>query len=283
VYKELVSIGEVAAETGLSPEVLRVWERRYGFPVPVRLPSGHRRFREEDLRRLRLIAVALAQGRRPAQVVRLSLDALLALAGPADSELTAPLRDILAALETLDSAEVRRRLHAAHETLGLLPFLCEVVSPLLDEVGARWADGRLAVQYEHLLTEILEDLLRALRQGFQPTADAPRVVVGSLPGERHRLGLLMAALVYAARGARVEVLGADLPIVALASAVQTLGADTLGISISLGSGGELARQLVRDVRERLPSSVKIIVGGQGAMRLGSVEGVNRVRGLEVGR
>src|SRR5512143_1365530 len=66
---ELLSIGDICAETGLSSDVIRVWERRYGFPVPVRLPSGHRRYREQDLRRLRLIAEAVAEGHRPSKVV----------------------------------------------------------------------------------------------------------------------------------------------------------------------------------------------------------------------
>src|SRR5512143_2470457 len=73
---ELLSIGDICSETGLSSDVIRVWERRYGFPVPVRLPSGHRRYREEDLRRLRLIAEAVAEGHRPAKVVAAGEDEL---------------------------------------------------------------------------------------------------------------------------------------------------------------------------------------------------------------
>lgn len=279
--EELVSIGELAEETGLTPEVLRVWERRYGFPVPVRLPSGHRRYRAEDLRRLRLVSLALAQGRRTAKVVPLPEAALRALVQPqAPSK---PVAAILEALEALDSAEIRRKLHDAHQIRGLLPFLCEIVSPLLDEVGSRWVAGVLAIQQEHLLTEILEDLLRDLRRGFQPGPEAPKVALATLPGERHRLGLLMAALVYAGQGAQVEILGTDLPLAAMVGAVNALGAHTLGISVSLKSGGKLAHQLLQDLRERLPAEVRLIVGGQGAARLRPLAGVTRVRGLEVGR
>jgi methanogenic corrinoid protein MtbC1 len=190
---------------------------------------------------------------------------------------------ILAALEALDSAEIRRRLHDAHQAQGLLPFLCEIVSPLLDEVGNRWAAGLLAIEQEHLLTEILEDLLRDLRRGFQPGPEAPTVALATLPGERHRLGLLMAALVYAGQGARVEILGTDLPLAAMVGAVNALGARTLGISVSLKGGGSLAHQLLQDLRERLPANVRLIVGGQGAARLRPLAGVTRVRGLEIGR
>ena len=273
----LVSIGEVAEATGLSPDVIRVWERRYGFPEPVRLSSGHRRYRSEDLRRLRWLALALARGRRPAQVVPLPLPSLRALL---DSPEPAPVTGVLEAVRALDSGEIRRRLHEAWQRHGLLAFLCEVVAPLLERVGTLWVDGTLAIEHEHLLTEVLEDLLRSLRTGYQPKPGAPVVALATLPGERHRLGLLMAALAYAAQGARVEVLGTDLPLATLAAAVRAMGAGTLGISVSLAGGGEGARQLLQDLRERLPAEVRLVAGGQGAARLRRLEGVLLARGLE---
>lgn len=275
-----VSIGGVAEATGLSVEVIRIWERRYGFPVPVRLPSGHRRYRAEDLRRLRLLSLALAKGHRPAQVVPLPEEELRSLLERPESDTVASL---LEAVKAMDSAELRRRLHEAHQARGLLPFLCEVVSPLLERVGTLWVEGILDIQHEHLLTEVLEDLLRTLRSGFRPTPGAPVVALATLPGERHRLGLLMGALVYAAQGARVEMLGTDLPLATLASAARTLGAQTLGVSISLAGSGEVAQQLLRDLRERLPDPIQLVAGGQGAARLRRIPGVTLVRGLEVAR
>lgn len=275
-----VSIGGVAEATGLSVEVIRIWERRYGFPVPMRLPSGHRRYRAEDLRRLRLLSLALANGHRPAQVVPLSEAELRSLLERPESD---TVTSLLEAVKTMDSAELRRRLHEAHQARGLLPFLCEVVSPLLERVGTLWVEGILDIQHEHLLTEVLEDLLRTLRAGFQPTAEAPVVALATLPGERHRLGLLMGALVYAAQGARVEMLGTDLPLATLASAARTLGARTLGVSVSLAGSGEAAQQLLRDLRERLPDTIQLVAGGQGAARLRRIPGVTLVRGLEVAR
>jgi methylmalonyl-CoA mutase cobalamin-binding subunit len=109
------------------------------------------------------------------------------------------------------------------------------------------------------------------------------VALGTLPGERHRLGLLMAALVYAAQGARVEMLGTDLPLASLASGTITMEAQTLGISISLAGGGELAQTMLKDLRERLPDRVRLVVGGQGAARIRRIPGVTLVRGLEAGR
>jgi MerR family transcriptional regulator, light-induced transcriptional regulator len=274
----LVSIGEVAEATGLSPEVIRVWERRYGFPVPVRLPSGHRRYRAEDLRRLRWLSLALARGKRPSQVVPMPLPSLRTLLDTTES---APVAEILEAVRALDGEEIRRRLHEAWQRHGLMPFLCEVVGPLLERVGTLWVDDVLQIEHEHLLTELLEDLLRALRTGFQPKPEVPVVALATLPGERHRLGLLMAALAYAAKGARVEVLGTDLPLATLAAAVRGMGAATLGISVSLAGGGEGARRLLQDLRERIPKGVRLVVGGQGAARMRRLDGIYLTRGLEL--
>lgn len=278
-----LSIGDLAEATGLSVAVLRAWERRYGFPEPARLASGHRRYRAADVPRLRLMAAALARGHRPSRLTGLSESALRALAGPPPAALSPAVQEILEALGRLDAPEVRRRLHAAHQAKGLLPFLCEVVGPLLGEVGTRWAEGTLEIQHEHLLTELLEDLLRELRQGFRPEPGGSRVALATLPGERHRLGLLMAALVYAARGAEVTLLGADQPLASLEAAVRTLRPDVLGLSVSLAGTGDLTRQLLADLRRRLPAEVRMVVGGAGAARLKRVEGVVWARSLESDR
>jgi methanogenic corrinoid protein MtbC1 len=278
--QSLLSIGDLADLTGLSVDVIRIWEKRYGFPEPVRLPSGHRRFREADVHRLRLMATAMARGHRPAGLVPLSNEALRVLAGPPVHACSLAVEEILEALAAMDAPEVRRRLHAIHLAKGLQVFLCEVVSPLLTEVGIRWAEGRLDIFHEHLLTEVLEDLLRELRQGFRPSPGAARVALATLPGERHRLGLLMAALVYASRGDDVTLLGADQPLANLEAAVRSLRPETLGISVSLLGGGEVTRQLLLDLRERLPATVHLVVGGQGIARVRRIEGITWARGLQ---
>ena len=69
----LHSIGDVAEATGISVDTVRVWERRYGKPKPVRLPSGHRRYTDAQIRWLRRVAEALAHGNRPSKVQGLRL------------------------------------------------------------------------------------------------------------------------------------------------------------------------------------------------------------------
>jgi DNA-binding transcriptional MerR regulator/methylmalonyl-CoA mutase cobalamin-binding subunit len=278
VEPDLLSIGDICSETGLSADVVRVWERRYGFPMPLRLPSGHRRYRREDLHRLRLMAEAVAQGYRPAVVARSAEAELKRLLAPEGHPVVEAL---FLAVVAMDTEGIRRLLREALGRLPWKPFLQQVVSPLLDRVGMAWADGSLGVHQEHLLTEILEDFLRELRQGCQPRPGQGIVLLATLPGERHRLGLLMAALAYAAAGLRTELLGVDLPVASIAHAARTLKVDRVAVSLSIQSSGETARRLLMDLKDRLPRECRLLIGGQGAARTRKIEGVERRSGLEV--
>src|SRR5690242_9921414 len=60
-----LTIREVSARTGVPVETLRVWERRYGVPAPVRLPSGHRRYSEHDVELVRRAAAEREAGAAP--------------------------------------------------------------------------------------------------------------------------------------------------------------------------------------------------------------------------
>ena len=279
----LLSIGDICSETGLSPDVVRVWERRYGFPKPVRLPSGHRRYQREDLNRLRLLTECVASGHRPSRLAGMGeaeLKRLLLSAGPEPS--AGILQPLLGAVMEMDTLRTRHLLLEAHRDLGLKRFLTEVVSPLLDRVGMAWAEGSLGIQQEHLLSEILEDLLRPLRHGYPPNPLLGTVLLATLPGERHRLGLLMVALLYASRGYRVELLGVDSPVAAIAGAARALKAAKVAVSLSIQSSGEPTRRLLRDLQERLPQGCALVIGGQGAARTRKLPGVERLIALDVG-
>jgi len=107
------------------------------------------------------------------------------------------------------------------------------------------------------------------------------VMLCTLPGERHRLGLLMAALAYAAQGTRTELLGVDLPVASIAQAAKALKADRIAVGLSIQSAGESTRRLLMDLQERLPAGCRLIIGGQGAGRTRKIEGVERMTGLDV--
>lgn len=268
-----LSIGPLSRAAGIPMETLRTWEARYGFPAPDRRPSGHRVYPLACLPRLRRIAEALARGHRAAQVVPASdaeLDALLGAMPLPRNPPPAPTAELdrgpiaLRAIVDFDAAALTRLAQAQYARLGPLTFLTAVVAPLLRAVGEAWAQGRLEVRHEHFLSERLTDLLRTLRLPFEERATGPLVVLATLPGEAHGLGLQMAGLVLAAAGCRLLSLGTDLPVAQIAGVSAQQGARAVAISISAASrGGKTARHLAT-LRRLLPRHVSLLVGGEGS-------------------
>jgi DNA-binding transcriptional MerR regulator len=262
----LLSIGDLADAAGIAPNTIRAWERRYGRPQAVRLPSGHRRYTPADVRWLRRMAEALARGHRPSEVVGLperELDDLLA-PRPAPGRETRTLGKWLRWLREGRLADLRRELAREAEVRGPRAFLRERLAPLLGAVGRAWADGEIAIRHEHALTEIVEDLLRAMRDRLPAPRGRPAVVLATLPGEQHGLGLQMAALECARCGVTAHLLGPDVPLAEIAAATAEAGAAAVLLSVSLATGGVETDRLLADLRGRLPADVPVLVGGAGA-------------------
>jgi len=266
----MLSIGALARATAIPVETLRTWERRYGYPVPQRKPSGHRLYPVRSVPRLRRIAQALAGGHRASEVVPASdadLRALLETAPvrrpprPPSGSLTA---DLLAAVRAFDGEVLTRRLLAEWARLGPLEFLVACLAPVVQAVGDAWATGALEVRHEHFLSERVGDLLRSLRLPFDERAAGPLVVLSSLPGESHSLGLHMAALVLATSRCRVLVLGTEVPPPQLAELARDLRARAVGLSVSAATDGPATSRRLRALRSLLPRRTALLVGGAGA-------------------
>jgi methanogenic corrinoid protein MtbC1 len=270
----LLSIGALSRATGLAVETLRTWERRYGFPVPDRKPSGHRAYPMTSVPRLRRIAAAVAQGHRAGDVVGASDDDLGALLGvlavgaaprpaapaPGDAD------DLLALVARFDGEGLTRALNAEWCRLGPMAFLERRAAPLLHAVGTGWETGRLEVRHEHFLSERLCDLLRAYRLPYDERARGWRIVLATLPGEAHAIGLQMAALVVAMHGCRVCYVGTGVPVRELASVARDVGAGAVGVSVSLASRGARTGTALAKLRRIVPRGTRLVIGGGGAPR-----------------
>jgi methanogenic corrinoid protein MtbC1 len=270
-----LSIGALSRATGIPVETLRTWESRYGFPVPERRPSGHRVYPLSTVPRLRRIAEALARGHRAGQVVPVSdtdLRRLLAAALPAPARsrddspapATGEVQQLLRLVEAFDSDRLTHALLSASARLGPLGFLETVVAPLLRAVGEAWEQGRLQVRHEHFVAERLGDVLRSLRLPLEERAGGPLIVLSTLPGEAHGLGLQMAALVVAFAGCRVLHLGTETPVPDMLTLTRDLGARALALSVSAAGRKPRTAALLRRVRGGLPRRTALLVGGEGA-------------------
>jgi methanogenic corrinoid protein MtbC1 len=286
-----LSIGALGKATGIAVETLRTWENRYGFPIPRRKPSGHRVYPIDAVPRLRRIAQALSRGHRAGQVVGASEEALEQLldstaAGqpvPAAGLPTAEdLRGLLRLVQAFDADRLTRTLLGDWARMRPVEFLEGRIAPFVRAVGDGWERGELEVRHEHFLAERVGDLLRSLRLPFEERATGPLVVLATLPGEVHGLGLLMAALLLASIGCRILYLGTETPPPQVVSLATDLGARAVGLSVSLSTRGGTTPSAIRKVRERLPTRVAMVVGGEGAPRpQPGVEILRSLRELEV--
>lgn len=261
----LLSIGDVAKATGIGVDTLRVWERRYGEPRSIRLPSGHRRYTPDQVLRLRRIAEGIARGLRPSTLLRAGdaeLDALLET--PAERPVRLEIDAMLDLVRRYERAALVERLRTDWGRLEPLTFLEGRLGPLLTAVGRLWTEGELDIRHEHFLVELLEDLLRTFRVTLPADQDVEGLVLATLSGESHGLGLQMLALLAALHGVPTHLLGTDVPPAEIAAIVRETGASAVVISVSLATGGVTTDRVLGELRAKLPREVTLLVGGAGA-------------------
>ena len=278
------SIRVVSNRTGIPADTLRMWERRYGFPRPARRPGGSRVYSEDDVMRLHLVARAVTAGFRPSEVVSLPSGDLTKLveASAADSPARssgfvigrtsstepappAPSLDVVIdALRADDIAGMRALLRAAAVSLGPRTFVTEVAHPLAVRVGELWAEGVLEVRHEHLASACLTSQLHLLLGALEDGERSPAILLATLPGEPHQLGLDMVAVYLAANLAAPHVLGADTPPAQIAAAAAAFDVDAVGISISPAADKRAAIRAVKQLAETLPARTELWLGGAGA-------------------
>ncbi|KQV91119.1 cobalamin-binding protein [Massilia sp. Root351] len=268
------TISDVERDTGVAKETLRVWERRYDFPQPLRDPFGERVYPTEQVVKLRLVKRLIDLGFRPGKVIQYSPEELQALAEKAADGSKARSRAHHPELQVyLDLCKahqmdaLRRKLSQALLVMGLKSFVIDLVTPLTVMVGDAWAAGRFAVFEEHLFAESLQMVMRSAIFSV-PQANAghngaprPRILLTTLPQERHGLGLLMAEALFAAEGAHAISLGIQTPVPDIADAARSLGVDSVALSLSASMNPRQALDGLKELRARLPDTVEIWAGG----------------------
>ncbi len=249
------SLGAVARLTGLSPHVLRAWERRYGAVKPLRTPGGTRRYRESDVARLRRLRAAVQSGHSISEVANASDDELDRRLRLAPASPTPSLAPLLEAIEGLDGPGAERLLGAQLAALGPARFVASVASPLLRAIGSRWETGQLCIASEHMASSILRSLLGSALRTTTAAMQAPPVLFTTLPGEAHELGSLMAAVTTADAGGHPVFVGGNLPVSDIVGAAETVGAAAVAVGVchverrrSAPGAGRAARRAARSRR-----------------------------------
>ena len=269
-------MGVVVQRTGLTSHVLRAWERRYAAVEPARSEGGQRLYSDADVVRLRLLKRATEGGRAIGTVADLPTEALAALVGEdlaapevrvsrvSDAELDRHLTAALGAADRLDGAGLRGDLMRAVVQLGSVGFVMGVAAPLLERVGDLWEAGALRPAQEHVVSAAVRQVLDWLLSRYEAPSTAPLLVAGTLSGEQHEFGAMLAAVVAADAGWRVLYPGPSLPASELAEAARRTGARVVGVSVVHGGEEALdgASAELRSLRAALPAGVVAVVGGR---------------------
>jgi DNA-binding transcriptional MerR regulator len=208
----VLRIGELSKRSGVSPELLRAWERRYGLLQPTRSAGGLRLYSPADLDRVHVMRQHLAEGLAAAEAAAEALKTRAVERTPAPALSPAAMREELAAaLDRYDEPRAQAILDHVLAVVTVDTLLGEVVLPYLQELGARWARGEASIAHEHFASSVLRGRLLGMARGWG-LGMGPAAVLACLPGEQHDLGLIAFGLALHARGWRIVYLGQDAPI-----------------------------------------------------------------------
>ena len=282
----------VSERTGVNPNLLRAWERRYDVVEPGRSEGGQRLYSDEDIERIFLLRRVSDGGRAISQIAGMSNEELAGLmeedeaareereaAYLGSSALGRHVRDAMDAVESLDPIRLEQILRREVVALGADRFLEELVTPVLTTIGERWREGRIRPAHEHVAVAVIKQVLGWMLERARSGTTGPTIVIGTLTGERHELGALLAATASALSGWKVVFMGEDLPPEEIALAVRSLNAAAVGVSVVNPLDWEALPAQLRQLLDELPEGVPLLLGGAAAAETARIVADVRIRGV----
>ena len=263
-------IHRVAKLTGLSKDVIRVWERRYGLVKPSRSSNRYREYSDEEVALLRFVKAQMEQGATIGGLAAEGHDALIArmrVATPVSLEEERPhdrlLEDLIGSLDPLDKAGFERKLNGAVAVIPFEEALHRILLPLQRRIGELWHEGRLNVAVEHYVTKLIQQKLFSVMNQLPVNEFGPRVLIACPAGETHEIGAQTVAYLAATKGCQVYYLGPNLPASDLMTFCERIKPDLVLLSLTDTKPETAAFQQIKDL-EPLASSWPVVMGGQGA-------------------
>lgn len=268
------SIQVAAEKSGLTADVIRVWERRYQAISPERSPSNQRVYSNDDVYRLILLRKATESGRRISSVANLTTEELERIASDVDiaNELASEqvtqqrlshnyLESSLEAIQSLDGWRLERYFQQALVEMGLVAFLKDLIHPLLCKVGNLWQNGNIRTCQEHFASASVRSFLGRFMVDTNTDRQGPRIVMATPPNHAHELGATMVGVIAATRGWQVVYLGPAVPIEELVFAADCKNALAVALSISFPVIDPQIPKYLTELRHLLPNQINILVGG----------------------
>lgn len=263
-------IHRVSKLTGLSKDVIRVWERRYGLVKPLRSANRYREYTDEDVALLRFLKEELARGQTIGALAVEGRDSLLhrmrATAPPSPPQL-APhdhlLDELIALLDPLDKSRFEQKLNGAVAVIPFEEAVLRILLPLQRRIGELWHAGQINVAVEHYVTKLIQQKLFSVINQLPANEFGPRVLIACPEGEPHEIGAQAVAYLAAARGCHVYYLGPNLPTKDLSAFCERIAPDLVLLSLTEVQSESAARQLLQALAP-VASRWPVAIGGQGA-------------------
>ena len=274
----------VARQTGLTPHLLRAWEKRYAAVHPTRSESGRRVYSDLDIRRLKLLSRITKQGHPIGSVATLPDEVLENLAkqstisqaerprgkGGSHRERSAIVRDCIAVIQRFDTDGLNKILKRTVLETGYTAVVRQVVAPLAQRLGELWSNGTIQTSHEHFASGAIRAFLLDPARQYSGTAPDTALVASTLQGQLHELGVVMAAALAAERGWRVIYLGPSLPALEIASVAIKSEARVVALSMVYPEAEPKIENELRELRNNHPEKTPNLIGGSGAESYRSV-------------
>ena len=257
--KGRVRIGELSRRTGVTVDLLRVWERRYGLLRPERTGGGQRLYGAVDEERVRAMLEHLGEGLSAGEAARIVTSRPGANGTGEGGSATELARSLSEALDTGDAPRAHATLDRLFADLGMERALAEVVIPYLRDIGERWARGEITVAEEHYRSRLLHARLLVAARGWDE-GSGPRAILACPPGEEHDLPLVAFGIALRRRGWRITYLGANTPIGPIARLADATRADAVVLAATTPPR---FADIVDQLRE-LATAVRVFLAGAGA-------------------
>ena len=265
---------------GLSPHVIRIWERRYAALVPNRTCTNRRLYCKDDVDRLTLLRRLTEAGHRIRHIANLPTEELRLLETPTNEApsvtifvadtaepLDAPEHFIdacLAAAAAYEGDNLRRLMQRARLQFGQRGLLHRIICPLIAKIGESWQQGELRPAQEHVATGVIREMLSTPVPGSTVAVTAPELVVATPTGEIHEMGALLVAASARDLGWRVTYLCASLPVEETSACSRTRKATAVALSVVYPEGCPVVEEKLRRLRTLLPEPMALMVGGRAA-------------------
>ena len=261
-----MTILQLSKEIGIGVDTLRIWERRYGFPVPDRDSRGHRSYSRQMVEELRIVKMLQSLGHRPGKILALNSAERRELLKVTTEQEPPPNEALQQLTINLTPNQIDWELRSQLQQLGLSNFIHRFAVPLLQALDHAWTNDRISIAREHLVSDRLEQLLRVQLGSERPTRYNQSLLFLTLSGERHKLGLLLAAVLFHVEGINCILLNEELPLSEVPQLARELEVAWIAISFSCHYSSRQAKNDLASLRNQLDPQVKLIAGGQAVQR-----------------